>query len=76
MQDSAVSPAVAQTLESVRHLAVEVGGFASFAELATLALVKQLLANHRPLAARRALKSYLRRHPMTPRIARRLSSLA
>jgi hypothetical protein len=75
MQPSPVSPDMAQALESIRELAVEVGGYQSFAELAALAMVKQLLANHRPLAARRVLKSYLKRHPMTPRIAQRLTTL-
>ncbi len=75
MQLSQVAPETAKTLESVRELAIEVGGYRSFAELAALALVKRLLVDHRPLAARRALRSYLRRHPMTPRIAHRLTTL-
>lgn len=63
------------TSESVRELAVEIGGYQSFPELATLTLVRRLLADQRPLAARRALRSYLKRHPMTPRIAYQLQRL-
>ncbi len=70
-----VSPETAKTLESVRDLAVEVGGYQSFPELAALALVGRLCADHRPLAARRVIRSYLKRHPMTPRIALKLATL-
>lgn len=73
MQQSTFSPANAKTLKSVRDLAVEVGGYESFAEIAALALVKRLVSDHRPLAARRVLKTYLSRHPITPRIAHQLT---
>lgn len=71
-----VAPETAKILESVRDLAVEVGGYQSFPELAALALVRRFCEDGRPLAARRVIRSYLARHPMTPRIAQRLSTLA
>lgn len=70
-----VAPETAKTLESVRELAVELGGYQSFSELAALALARRHSAGRRPLAARRVLRAYLERHPMTPRIAFQLATL-
>ena len=53
----------------LRATACAVEGCDSFAELATVALVRQFLKKGRRADARRLLGAYLEQHPRTPKIA-------
>jgi hypothetical protein len=60
----------------LRARACAVGGCTSFAELATVSLVRQFLRKGRRQDARRILRAFLQRHPSTPLVAELVRAIA
>ena len=69
MNSTASSP------EAIKRQACHAAECESFAELTALLIAERYAKQGRIFEAHRVLRSYLKQHPMTPRVMRKLSAL-